>query len=737
MTVDPALPIEPSDDAAPMLFGAAEARRLVAVEVRGETATLFERGERGVTHRTERFVPWLLAAEARPLAGARWRELAGEGHRWLAEFDRWDDFLAARAALQADRIPLIAFPSAVRQHLMRTGHTLFKGMAFGDLLRLQIDLETTTLSPTDPQARILLIALGTSDGRVWVLWDEDEAAMLRECVARIRSLDPDVIEGHHLFGFDLPYLDGRAKRLGVTLALGRDGSPLAFGRERQCPIGPNLRSYRPAYVWGRHCVDTLLGVMRFDIGRSELESYSLKDAAAHYGLAEPDRVILDRRSLAQQLGRQSERVERYARQDIAETRRLAELVFATEFYQTQMLPDSFQQVCVTGTGEKVNLLLMREYLRRGWGIPQPQPPRAFAGGYTQVRRTGVLHRVVKVDAESLYPSIMLAWEIQPASDRLGVFLPILRELTARRLDAKARARATSGAERPYWDGLQSSFKILINSFFGYLGGPFYFNDPHAAERVTLTAQEIARQLERELEATGSQVIEVDTDGIFFIPPENVRTEAEERDYIARLQAALPPGIRLAHDGRYRAMLSLKAKNYVLLDDEGRTIFRGASLRSRADERFGREFLTRAVDYLLAGDLAGLRAEYLRWCERIAAGALPIEDLVRRERVTEKRRDPTVRRRYDLPPSALLGDWVLVYERRDGSLAPPEQYARDEDRWRYLEKLYRFAARLRDALGERFDEVFPKPSRRLLAAREAGQGSLFDEGDPPAATSGYG
>ncbi|MBI3911975.1 MAG: DNA polymerase [Armatimonadetes bacterium] len=724
-------------DAAPsdpeLLFGvrSPDAIRIVAVEVAGETAVLFRRedpdpGALGRIHRhTEPFTPWLLATQQAPLAGARWRELEGEGHRWLAEFSTWEAFLAARAALRDDRIPAIAYSSPVRQHLMRTRRTLFQGMEFGEVHRLQIDLETASLDPQAPEARVLLVALSDNAGGEWVLADEDEAALIHALVTHMQSLDPDVIEGHHLFGFDLPYLAARAERLGIPLALGRDGSPLTLGRERRCPIGANSRPFKPAYIWGRHCVDTLLGVQRFDVGRGELEAHGLKEVTAHYGLSAPDRILLDRRLILDLWRSDPDRVREYARQDVTETRRLAELVFPTEFYQAQMLPDSYQQLCTIGTGEKINLLMVREYLRRGWAIPLPETPRAFPGGYTEVRRTGVLRRVVKVDAESLYPSLMLAHEIRPASDRLNVFLPMLRELTRRRLEAKAKMRQAGGAERAYWDGLQGSFKILINSFFGYLGGPFPFNDMDAAERVTVTAQEIVKQMARLLEENGNQVIEVDTDGVYFVPPPEVASEEQELAYVAQLERALPEGIRLAHDGRYQAMISLKTKNYVLLGYDGKKIFRGASLRSRADERYGRDFVARAVDYLIAGDLDGLRTCYLDLCDRIARGALDISEISRRERVTEKTfRSEARRRSRALAEGVAIGDWITVYERRDGSLALADDYVGDEDRWYYLEKLYKFAGRLREAVGGEFDRVFPPPSRRLLQAQQAGQAMLF-------------
>ena len=40
----------------------------------------------------------------------------------------------------------------------------------------------------------------------------------------LREIDPDIIEGHNVFNFDLPYLIARAERHGVPLRWGRDGS---------------------------------------------------------------------------------------------------------------------------------------------------------------------------------------------------------------------------------------------------------------------------------------------------------------------------------------------------------------------------------------------------------------------------------------------------------------------------------------------------------------------------------
>lgn len=711
----------------PRLFGWEPTPGVVAVETAEREAVLVRaEGEQRVQERRP-FRPWLLAGEALEpalLREAQWTRLRGHGLAWLVEFPSWSAFLAGREALRAEGHPHHAYGQPVKQFLLRSGITLFHGLEFEGVRRFQFDLETTTLRPTDPGSRILMIAGGDNRGGAWLLAEEDERRLLTEFVELVRAADPDVLEGHNLFGFDVPYLVARAQVLGVPLALGRDGSSLQTGRERSVAAGGIARPYRPAYVWGRHLVDTLFAVQRFDVGRGELESYALKVAAKHYRLAPPDRVYLDRERLAETWRTDPDTVRRYAAQDVEETRRLAALTLPTEFYQAQMVPESYQNVATGGSGEKINSLLIREYLRRGYAVPLPQPPVACPGGHTEIRRTGVLRRVVKADVESLYPSLMLRFEIRPESDVLGVFLPMLAELTGRRLEAKARARA-GGPDREYWDGLQSSLKILINSFYGYLGAPFHFNDFRAATQVTTRGQELVKQVAAELERTGSQVIEIDTDGVYFVAPPEVASEAEEIAYVERIGSVLPEGIRLAHDGRYAAMVSLKIKNYVLVGYDGRKILKGASLRSRADEPFGRKFLTGAIDFLIAGDLAGLAAEYAETARRILVGEMPPEELARRERVTEKTLHSEARRRSRAAARDLqVGDTMVVYQRGDGSLGLLAEYAGDEDRWHYVDKLHKFAARLQEALGERFAEVFPRPDRKRVEAELKGQLALF-------------
>ncbi|MDR3710067.1 MAG: 3'-5' exonuclease [Capsulimonadaceae bacterium] len=703
-----------------VLYGADSTERVVAAEpdLGAGRFVLFTRSADGIVATQSRpFVPWLLTQNERHFAGSRTSRLSGEGHCWRIDFDEsgWGGFIEARRALRDEHAAVVAPMNASRQFLTASGITLFKGMAFEDLLRMQVDIETATLNPFDPAARIFMVAMSDSTGRLDVAAGDDERQLLEALIATVAEWDPDVIEGHNIFGFDLPYIAARCAALGVECRLGRGGAPMTAGAPRNAAIGPGSRTFTPSYLYGRHVIDTYFAVQRFDISRGQISSYGLKECARVYNIASADRVYIEGSKIAETYKHDPDLVRTYAGQDVDETRALAALVTPTDFYQTQMAPDVYQNVAVAGTGEKIDTLFVREYLRRNVAIAVQKQSTGFGGGYTEVRRTGVISPIVKADVESLYPSIMLTQRIKPASDTLDVFLPMLGELTRRRLSAKAEMKrhAPGSRDHAYWDGLQGSFKVLINSFYGYVGGPFHFNDYRAADAVTESGRALVQKVADELEASGASVVEIDTDGVYFKPPDGVAMLDDEIAYIDRVGSVLPDGIRLAHDGRYRSMLSLKIKNYVLVEEDGRKILKGSALRSRADEAYGRRFLEQAIDLLLAGRADELTGLYRRGLDAIESGEVSIDQFARRERVTEKMLSSQLKRRAgDAVKSAGMkqGDIVRLYQRADKSLALASEYSGDEDREYYALKLYKFAQRLREAFTEgEFDRIFPKPA----------------------------
>ncbi len=220
---------------------------------------------------------------------------------------------------------------------------------------------------------------------------------------------------------------------------------------------------------GRNIIDTWILAQHYDIASRELEGFGLKQLAIHFGLARKDRVYLDASRVSDFFDRDPERLFEYALDDVRETRALAEVLSPSYFVQAKIFPYSYQNVVLRGNATRINALLMRSYLAAGHSIPEPQHPTPVAGGYTEMRRCGVARGVAHCDVTSLYPSLMLQYGHAPGSDRLGVFLKLLGDLRTFRVQAKGLARELEGAERRNLETLQQTFKILINSFYGYLG----------------------------------------------------------------------------------------------------------------------------------------------------------------------------------------------------------------------------------------------------------------------------
>ncbi|KAK3604823.1 hypothetical protein CHS0354_000485 [Potamilus streckersoni] len=167
--------------------------------------------------------------------------------------------------------------------------------------------------------------------------------------------------------------------------------------------------------------------------------------------------------------------------------------------------------------------------------------------------------------------------------------------------------------------------------YGYLGFKHgIFNDYAEADRVTSTGQNIARMMMREFEKRGSRVVEIDTDGIFLIPPQGIDTEDKEVAMVQEVSQVMPKGIQIGYDGRFKKMISYKKKNYVLLDYKDQMKIKGSSLVSRSNERFGRDFVKEGFRLLLQEDVEGLRKLYLHCRERIVSRTMTIEEISKTE-----------------------------------------------------------------------------------------------------------
>ena len=580
-----------------LLFGRDDTPSIVSAELTGDSEiAVYRRAGDKVTTETQTFHPFLWLGEQVYLQGfdrkVDYAPLKGDGVlKFLARFQSWPDFQRARKFLSASSS--FALNDPVQQHLLATGHTSFKGMQFDELYRMQLAIVVNT------EGVIQVLQLADSRG-----WQQEltgsEAQLLKKFVEVVRERDPDVLEGHDIFRSILERIAARARVCKVPLKLGRDGSTIR-ARQSRIQIAERTIQYPKHGIHGRHIVDTFLLTVFYDVSTRELESFELEEVATHFGVKETGAEAV---------------------------RKIADLLSPSYFVQAQIFPYNYQDVVVRGNATKIDALFLREYLHQQQAVPDLGPPRPYAGGYTDMFQEGIIRNIWHCDVQSLYPSLLLAFNIKPRNDELNLYLPLLRDLRQFRLRAKADAKsAKDDTQRRHLDALQQTFKILINSFYGYLGfAQAHFGDFSAAEEATSKGRDTLKTMLDWLQKRGAKVIEIDTDGLYFVPPPKTDPATLERE----LQVALPKGVDVEIDGQFPAMFSYKMKNYALLDNDGKLHVTGSALRSRGLEKFQRQFMGEMLTLALKGEAKKVPQLYEDYCQKIERGQFPIEMLAKTE-----------------------------------------------------------------------------------------------------------
>ena len=583
-----------------LIGGTGQITGIVAVETdpAAGTATLYRREGADVERLVAPLQSWVLARKTMDDS----IELAGRHplrHLLVTRSGRAVEFARSLASDQR-----LAYLDPVTSHLVASGETFYRGLPFEQLRRLQFDLETLDIYPERPDAAIVLIGVHDSSGYERVLaLDEfpSESQLIEEFVRIVRERDPDVLEGHNVFNFDLWYLNERARRQGVALTLGRDGSRMWLDESlrRSVPNGMVARYYR---IPGRQIVDTFYSVMRWDVAR-KLPNYKLKHVVRHLGIGDEGRALVDAANMRALWSNPDERakLKLYCLDDARDTDRLSRLVTPNEFYQAQIVPESLQGIAFVGIGSRIERLMVRAYLARQHSIPRPRTAAPIEGAFAAAFEVGVFHDVVKCDVESLYPSLMLARGIEPQDDDLHAFLPMLaacaicacgqsatrkrpkRPATYMRISppmaCNRRSRSSSIRSSASWGPT-----VCISTIRRGGASDGRRSRDHGAHGRGAARAGRSRHRSRH----GRRVL-----------PAAARSRTPAQ-LVEAVGASLGDGLRLVLEERYPAMLSLMPKNYALRRSAGDLILRGSALRSARDEPLGRSLVSGIALALLEG-----------------------------------------------------------------------------------------------------------------------------------------
>jgi len=520
--------------------------------------------------------------------------------------------------------------------MLRTGNTLFKGMDFTMPYVLAFDIETLTINKNfpdaqDPRDEIIIITAADNRGNEWTLnqgkagWEcDDEKTLLQEFIKLVLQTDPDIMIGHNIFGFDIPYTKTRCELHGVAFNIGRNGKAPTY-KHRVKKFADKRREYDEPLVYGRQMLDTELLAREVDSVKRSFDSYGLKSLIKDLGKAAKDREYVDGKDITPTWFAEPDKLLRYAIDDARETIELYNTFTGSLFASTQFVPMNMQTVFQRGTGGKIEAMFMRYYLAKGHSWPKPEPKREYSGGYADILEYGLVDEpMVYADVDSLYPSLAEVLHIQPSRDELGFFQKLLHVFKAKRFELKSLIKSdpASAAKHKATDG---GVKVYLNTMaYGFIGWEHgAFNDYDEAERITSNGRTILKTMMSLCELFGGRSVKVDTDGALMTVPHGFTAD----DWCKFLSDQMIEGINISNDGEYIRAILFDKKSYVLVDKDSNVTMKGNTLKGRSIEQFGQRFIRNCTDAILEGKIERIKDFYFEEADRIKSMQLDAQDIV--------------------------------------------------------------------------------------------------------------
>jgi DNA polymerase elongation subunit (family B) len=689
----------------PLIYGKNQIERIVNIEPEDDTCTLFIQSDSGDVETL--IVPnryWILSKT--PLTAKAVRMKGDLPFKYGYQFKTKEDFLNARR--QWKEKGSYSVYDSKEALMIKDGYTYFKGMKTEDPSILSFDIETVGLN-RDDNSKILLISNtfrknGVVKRRLFAYDDyEGQGDLLEAWCDWVQEINPTLIIGHNIYSYDLPYMLHIADRENITLRLGRfnkDLEMLPFVSKFRVD-GSRDQEYRRFRAYGRDLIDTMFLAIKYDIGK-KYESYGLKSIVKQEGMEDKDRQFYDASLIRHnyKVPQEWSKIKKYAENDADDSLKLYDLMAPSFFYLTQSVPKSFQQVIETASGSQVNSMMLRSYLQEQHSIPEAYEAKKYEGAIS-LGNPGIYANVHKVDIVSMYPSIILQNNIyEPLKDPNKNFLTIVEKFTKNRIEHKKLAKTSK-----YYDDLQNSEKVIINSAYGFLGtAGLNFNSPKNAELVTKIGRDILNTAMDWATKKGFQIVNADTDSISYSDNGKEISVEQRKELIKELNALYPEKIRFEDDGYFKKLIVLKAKNYIKLESvngKDKVSLKGSSLKSSTLEPKLKELLNELMNAILydKNDYTDIYLKYVKealdikdikpWCGKKTLSATTYES----ERSNETKIIEAIK-----GTEYTEGDKIYTFFKDDGSLCLVERFNGDYSVGKVLEKLYNAT--------DRFETVLP-------------------------------
>jgi len=437
-----------------------------------------------------------------------------------------------------------------------------------------------------------------------VHWHETEKELLEGWRKYFMDLDPDIIIGYNIKGFDIPYILDRGEAVGIEgfSCLGRLDKKV---KVRDTTMSGNMFGSimtTEVDIGGRLVIDMML-VIRRDF---KLRSYSLNSVSIHFLKEQKEDVPYSSIGVLQAGDKDSRRrIASYCLRDTLLTLRLfnklSVLVNYTELSRVTGVP--IEYFFSRGISIKMFSLIYRMASREGYVVPVIESfelNRGFEGGFVMDPIRGFYDKPVSVmDFSSLYPSIMISKNLcyttlltkeqygrvggveTPTGDyfcsaetKKGLLPRILTDLLAsRRAIRKAMEEENDEELKVCLNGRQLAMKLCANSIYGFTGAstgklPCF----EISQSVTGLGREMITYVKRLIEQTfckasgyshNSVVIYGDTDSVMisFNEPDMKRVFEMSKEISEMVSSKFVKPVCLEFEKVYCPYLLINKKRY--------------------------------------------------------------------------------------------------------------------------------------------------------------------------------
>ncbi|MDE1860884.1 MAG: ribonuclease H-like domain-containing protein [Candidatus Micrarchaeota archaeon] len=536
--------------------------------------------------------------------------------------------------------------------------------------QLCFDIETynPAVNPRPEVDPVIMISYETGDGhgvlttkqidREFIKVYKNEKEMLAAFANLIKEMDPDAIAGYNSSNFDLPYLLKRSKANKLKFDITRYGDEEPRTEHHglveavKIPGRANVDIYNVTrFVSIVGASDKLLKINRFTLGE------------VYRAVTGDNKITVDKKNIWQIWdGSTADREELadYSLSDSITLNKLYEFFIPLEIEISKICGTSLAEACVSTTGQLVEYVLMRYANDNNEMIPNKpsdseiinREAHPIEGAYVKTPEAGIYDNIVVFDFRGLYPSIIIANNIDPSTVCIdctdfyrsptnvkfrkqpeGIVPKALRLMIAERTDVKKAYK--KDPDNKNLAARSNGLKIIANSFYGYLGyarSRWYSRD--CAASVTAYGREAVADSMSKAEKSGFKVLYADTDSNFLLMQNKTRDDAMV--LLKKINSELPGSMELELEDFYlRGVFVGKKggdvgakKKYALLSESGRIKIRGFELVRRDWSNIARETQRKVLEAILKeGSKEKAIAIVKDVVQRLKSGDIELKDLV--------------------------------------------------------------------------------------------------------------